>query len=148
MPLTKYQRDKCLNIVDKFMKLDICVVFRNRVDPNEVPTYLKVISEPMCLKDVKGKLSQDKYDTIDDFKYDMNLIWKNCIKFNGAGTIYGYLASEAKMLFDEKIEKMPKTPEEGWLKKTQKYTIRLQKLMRCIDNEMDHMPTQAEETPV
>lgn len=45
--------------------------------------YHDVIKEPMDLGTIRKKLSHNYYSGVRDFAYDMNLVWKNCYKYNG-----------------------------------------------------------------
>ena len=46
------------------------------------PDYGNHVSEPMDLSSVETKAKAMKYDTPEDFEYDMNLIFRNCEKYN------------------------------------------------------------------
>jgi hypothetical protein len=58
--------------------------FNEPVDPValHIPTYFKLIKNPMDLGTIKGKLKENEYATIHDFACDVRLVFKNSITFN------------------------------------------------------------------
>lgn len=48
-----------------------------------IPHYPNVIKHPMDFTTIRTKLSYNAYDSEADFNADMNLIFDNCILFNG-----------------------------------------------------------------
>ena len=59
-------------------------IFNQPVDPVRlnIPTYTRVIKNPMDLGTVRQKLDAGEYENIDDFADDVRLTFKNAIKFN------------------------------------------------------------------
>ena len=45
---------------------------------------------------MKFKLHYNVYKTEEDFIHDLHLIYNNCIKYNGIGSVYGKLAEKLK----------------------------------------------------
>jgi len=56
--------------------------FEKPVDLNLFPDYRQIVEEPMDLEIVEKKIEEGKYETPEDFEYDMHLIFKNCEKYN------------------------------------------------------------------
>jgi Asp-tRNA(Asn)/Glu-tRNA(Gln) amidotransferase B subunit len=115
--------------------------FRQKVDPDEVPAYYRIIQEPMWLHEVKKKIRENKYDTIEQFQRDMNLIWKNAMIFNNENDLYHSFAKVARDRFAAKMEKLPYTPQEEWIYRLRKITKKFQILSRSFDRELDHSST-------
>ena len=138
--MTPYLKEKCLNIVKEFLKAKVFFEFRNRV-PRDVQNYYSTIKHPMCLTDLKRNLDNDKYKTLDDFKYDMNLIWSNCIEFNGEHSTLGHLANLGQHRMNLIFENFPITKEEEFLKKLRQSVERLQLYNQFFQKELDHTPT-------
>ena len=71
-------------------------VFREPVDPVllGIPTYFQVISKKDArdLRTIRTKLDSDKYDSIDAFEADLDLMTRNAITFNGADSEVGKIA--------------------------------------------------------
>ncbi|EGV61242.1 hypothetical protein CANTEDRAFT_116799 [Yamadazyma tenuis ATCC 10573] len=52
-------------------------------DRNSYPEYYKVVSEPVSLFEIKGKLRTRKYNNVDEFLADLNLVFYNNKLFYG-----------------------------------------------------------------
>ncbi|KAF9486524.1 TATA-binding protein associated factor Taf2 [Pholiota conissans] len=78
------------------VKEPVSWVFREPVDPIllGIPTYFDVIpkKDARDLKTIRQKLDNDKYDTVEAFDADMELMFANAIKFNGADSEVGLIA--------------------------------------------------------
>ncbi|KAM7207383.1 histone acetyltransferase GCN5 [Naviculisporaceae sp. PSN 640] len=62
--------------------------FLQPVNPNEVPGYDTVITEPMDLSTAESKLENDQYATPNDLVKDLKLMFNNCKVFNKKSTVY------------------------------------------------------------
>ena len=71
-------------------------VFREPVDPVAlgIPTYFEVIprKDARDLKTIRQKLDMDKYDSVEAFEADAELMVHNAIAFNGAESEVGQVA--------------------------------------------------------
>ena len=63
--------------------------------------YPKVIEKPMDLATVKQNLNLKRYRTIHNCADDIRLIWSNCKKYNGEGSVYYSLADSLSKIFEE-----------------------------------------------
>jgi hypothetical protein len=54
---------------------------------------------------IKTKLSYNAYDSQHDFNSDMNLVFDNCILFNGIESSYGKIATQMKLEFHTMYKK-------------------------------------------
>ncbi|KAM0678543.1 Transcriptional activator spt7 [Binucleata daphniae] len=61
-------------------------VFLTKVNKRKVPLYYEIIKNPMDL----GTMSKKKYATKEAFKQDLDLIWDNCVYFNGQSIFSEY----------------------------------------------------------
>ena len=48
-----------------------------------IPDYFDIIKQPMDFGTVKNKLQTNQYLKFGDFIIDMNLVFDNCIQYNG-----------------------------------------------------------------
>jgi transcription initiation factor TFIID subunit 2 len=91
--------------------------FREPVNPVElgIPDYHKVIpkKDARDLRTIKTKLDTDKYDSVDAFETDVQLMVDNAIKFNGYGSD---VAKKAELLL-ERVKDMLQPIRQGVLKK-------------------------------
>lgn len=75
-------------------------VFREPVDPVllGIPTYFQVIpkKDARDLRTIRTRLDNDKYDSIEAFEIDMDLMIRNAITFNGADSEVGGIAYVVK----------------------------------------------------
>ena len=80
-------------------------MFREPVDPVAlgIPTYFDVIprKDARDLKTVQTKLNQDKYETVDAFEADLDLMIDNAILFNGAESDVGLMAVDMQNRYRE-----------------------------------------------
>lgn len=76
------------SILDKLKSYDKLDVFTRPVNPQEVPTYYKIIKEPMCFEQMQTKLRNGKYINFNMFEADFKLIVSNCLSFNKKDDYY------------------------------------------------------------
>jgi len=76
-------------------------VFREPVDPVVlgIPTYFEVIprKDARDLRTIRQKLDNDKYDTVEAFEADLDLMIQNAIKFNGQESEVGEIAIQIQV---------------------------------------------------
>ena len=91
--------------------------FREPVDPIllGIPDYHKVVprKEARDLKTIRNKLDSDKYDSLDAFEADIQLMVDNAIKFNGYGSDVG---NKGERLL-ERVKDMVQPIRQGLQKK-------------------------------
>jgi transcription initiation factor TFIID subunit 2 len=60
-----------------------------------IPTYFDVIpkKDARDLRTIRQKLDTDKYDSVETFEADIDLMIRNAITFNGADSEVGYIAA-------------------------------------------------------
>lgn len=97
-------------ILNQFMEIDRKKLFLNHVTIDEAADYHTIIQQPMCFSEIYQKLANHSYVTLDLFKKDIQLIWKNSMDYNTADTSFYKVASKLKnasqKLFDSAEEKM------------------------------------------
>lgn len=80
--LTATWFDCCIHVVEMFLDTPKFEIFHNEVDITSFEDYYECIDAPMSLSTCKEKLKKSKYDRIDDFINDFELIWINCRMYN------------------------------------------------------------------
>jgi len=75
-------------ILDILREQDVQNIFGEPVDPEEVPDYLDLIKKPMDFSTMGEKVENFKYDTVDAFERDFNLMVCNCLAYNEKETIF------------------------------------------------------------
>lgn len=86
--LLKEERELLFFVLSK-LYAQMCNIFRllfwEPVDPEEMdlPTYTRIITQPMALRDMKDKLKEQHYSSTQDFRGDFELMVRNAELFNG-----------------------------------------------------------------
>lgn len=82
--------------------------FHEPVDPAKygIDDYFDIITEPMDFGTIKRKLTHNVYSEINEFIRDMNLVFSNCIKYNGTENLISKYAIEIRNLFEENMKQM------------------------------------------
>ncbi|KAJ3092278.1 hypothetical protein HK102_009089 [Quaeritorhiza haematococci] len=109
-PLAQQQLKFCLNQIIKSLKrLKDAGPFLYPVDPVAlgIPTYFSIIKHPMDLSTVQSKLEKGEYPTVQEFIDDMELMFNNCLKFNGPGAPVTLLGQSLQRSFRKWLEKVP-----------------------------------------
>ncbi|KAJ6520284.1 hypothetical protein C8R45DRAFT_55863 [Mycena sanguinolenta] len=80
-------------------------VFHQPVDPVllGIPTYFEVIKHPRDLSTIRNWLNSDKYDSVEAFEADIQLMVDNAITFNGLESDVGALATALRDRFREML---------------------------------------------
>ncbi|KAH9410896.1 bromodomain-containing protein [Ordospora pajunii] len=73
---------KARRILNALKSCEESKIFLSRVTKREAPDYYEVIKRPMDLSIVQKKIG--KYNTFEEFKDDLDLIWSNCLEYNQA----------------------------------------------------------------
>lgn len=129
--MTKIQKLSCIKITKKLMDFPISVFFLNPVDPinDGVPDYFEKVKKPMDLNKVMVRLNEGYYPSIDEWKKDVNLIWKNALLYHTDDSIVFIIAKELQDTFKKMCENIPKTELEMWTCKIKKTHSKLMKLI-------------------
>src|SRR5258707_14365888 len=78
-------------------------IFREPVDPIAlgIPQYHEIIpkKDARDLKMIRSKLDNDRYESLDTFEADLDLMVDNAITFNGEGSDVGLVAAQMRDLY-------------------------------------------------
>jgi hypothetical protein len=116
-PLSEYQVGRCLGVLDCLLSYRISSMFSHPIDPerDNVPTYLQIIRHPMDLGTVRKKLQSGQYQSIRQWKEDVDLIWNNSYQFNGRASLLCTLAKQLQQLFRDLTENLTDSPTKDWV---------------------------------
>ena len=82
-------------------------VFREPVDPVllQIPTYFDVIPKKNArdLRTIRSKLDADKYDSIDAWEADMDLMIDNALLFNGVASEVGVISVQVRDKYKDMV---------------------------------------------
>ncbi|KAK8852372.1 transcription initiation at TATA-containing promoter protein [Tritrichomonas musculus] len=130
--MTDTQYNYCVKITKKISDFSISDFFLYPVDTKEHTDYLaKIKNKPMDLGTVSEKLASHQYTTLNEWKSDMNLIWKNALSYNEANTLVYLLAEELQKKFKEMAESIPASKDEEWVYKMKKIQNKLQRILQA-----------------
>ena len=101
--------------MNTFWKFKNASIFHEPVDPSKlgIEDYFDIVKDPMDFGTIKRKLMYNVYSHPRDFIQDMDLVFGNCLLYNGSQNIYGKTASEMKALFEEEVAKVELMREEA-----------------------------------
>ena len=99
----------CLGVLRALQKMPDAGPFLLPVDWKtlKLPTYPKIVKNPMDLGTVEQKLQAKRYATVSDFAADVRLIWSNAQGFNLEGSDIYELAANLSNEFDSKMSQVP-----------------------------------------
>jgi len=69
----------------------------------DIMDYFDIITHPMDLGTVRKRLAHNFYSNPRLFVQDMNLIWNNCMKYNGPLHIISKYAEDLKDYFNQQL---------------------------------------------
>lgn len=129
--MNEIQKEFALKTTKKIYSLPISVYFLNPVDPikDNVPDYFEKISKPMDLGTVLQKLESDAYSSVDEWKKDVNLIWKNALNYHKNNEVIIMIAKELMDVFKSYTELIPRSELEAWTYKVRRMQSKLDKLI-------------------
>ena len=110
----------------------ISIFFNLPVDPERenVPDYFDVIKNPMDLGTVKDKLKSQQYNSVEEWKADIELIWNNAITYHGdKKNVVLEIAYYGKNKTDKLLALIPKSQEDVWFLKMQKVCKKINKII-------------------
>lgn len=116
MFLSKYQRQRCLEIMDTLSSHSISQMFAQPVDPilDNCPDYFDYIKNPMDLGTVRKKLLTDQYKSVSEWKNDVNLIWANSNNYNPKNSLIRYITKDLSNLFHKLTIYFTDSPQNDW----------------------------------
>ena len=105
-------KDKWISLA--FKALNACwkckggYYFHDPVDPASfgLDDYFDVIKQPMDFGTIKRKLMYNVYGNMEEFINDMNLVFNNCLEYNGAENTVTVFAMKIKSLFESIIKEV------------------------------------------
>jgi histone acetyltransferase len=132
MTVTPLQQRRMIAITVNLCKFPIAQLFLKPVDQSECPDYYKTIKRPMCLELVRQKLQDGTYQTAEQWKADINLIWKNGKSYNQETTVFFKMAEELRLVFQSMADTVPRTETEAWVLNLRKYQAKLTDMVQYL----------------
>ncbi|KAH8552281.1 hypothetical protein BGW37DRAFT_304462 [Umbelopsis sp. PMI_123] len=103
MTMNPLNYSKCERILQKLIDNPAALPFLQPVDPVAlgIPMYFDIIKVPMDLGTIRNKLSDQTYQTVDQFEQDVRQIFWNCFRFNMAGSWVEQQGRELEGVFND-----------------------------------------------
>ena len=100
----------CKEILNTLKKLPEANPFLTPVDPilQNLPDYFIVIKEPMDFSTVTKKFQNGNYECVEEFVYDVKLIFFNAMKYNPPRNTIHIFANTLLRYFDDKMNEIYK----------------------------------------
>lgn len=88
---------KCREVLNKILKAlgQDRSVFYDPVNPQILPDYYRVVTHPIFLKDIEGKLLRRQYTSPQDFANDVRQHWANVKLYNPVGDPFRKIGEKA-----------------------------------------------------
>lgn len=121
--MTQIQKKYILQITNNIYDLPIAAEFR---DPVETKEYYEKLKKPMDLSIVLHRIKKNEYQSVEKWKEDMNLIWKNYQNvYSDQRQLPYIIASELARLFKDMSDNIPRTEIEEWKYKCKQATLEI-----------------------
>jgi hypothetical protein len=125
--MNEFERRKCLELTTRMGNMDLCRPFKDKVDPirDGAPDYLEIVKNPMDLTTARKAVANSEYKSISEWATSINQIWKNAMLYNHEGTLIFLIAQEMEQWFRKKLDNLPRTKDEEWMRLLKKSSKRM-----------------------
>lgn len=97
----------CAKLLRDMMNHPLASPFLKPVDPNLVPDYYTIVSDPMDLGTIKKRLENGDFEDTEEFADAVRQVWTNCFLYNVEGTPIRQNATTLQQLFETKFKDVP-----------------------------------------
>ena len=96
----------CMNIMNLLWKMKGAAIFHRPVEPEKlgILNYFDIIKNPMDFGTIKQKLQYNVYDYVEEFIADVDLVFKNCLLYNGDNSPVGVIGIELNNEWNNLLE--------------------------------------------
>lgn len=117
MPLSEYQLGRCLKVMDKLKRRKISELFIKPLDQvcdNLPADYSQKIIKMIDLTIIRENLVNGIYNTVYDWKKDINVLWENCFNIFMNNDPQYLIAKELQETFNKLSELISDNPASDW----------------------------------
>ncbi|EAX96878.1 Bromodomain containing protein [Trichomonas vaginalis G3] len=106
-------------IMDKLQERAISRMFAIPVDPerDNCPNYLQIVHHPMDIGTVCQKIEENKYNSVAEWKADVELIWSNSLLYNSNNQFLKFITLDMQKTFSELSKFISDNPVRDWFNK-------------------------------
>ena len=114
--MNEKDKDFALTITETLMKMPSAAPFIEPVDPEEewYTNYCKKVKRPMSFYQIKSKIETDKYEELDKWRRDINLIWENSKLYFGENSFIAQLAHDLEKKYKKIANPKEKLSPQEW----------------------------------
>lgn len=94
-------KEACINITDSLRNHHLSFIFDL---PEKNSEYYSIIKNPIDFNQIIGKLRDGHYNSIEEWKYDMNMVWLNLTTYQSIDSCYAEVASLLQKRFDQLVK--------------------------------------------
>lgn len=126
--LPQYQKNWCINIMNKLDKKAISEPFKHKEESDQVKGFYSE-KDNIDLETIRNKLQDNKYDTVIEFGCDVRQVFYNALDtFQPTDHRY-MMAHELQDWFEKKFNNFPRTAQEKWYMKLNKTRKKIKKML-------------------
>ena len=142
--ISDFQKQRCLSVMDDISRRSTSQMFAEPVDPirDNLPKYFKIVKRPMDLRTVREKLEGDKYETVDDWKSDMELIWENAFLYNGKSSYMYDVAKHLQNVFKELTANLSSNELYDWVVQLEFWKNEVNRIAKTSPKQGQHQQQQ------
>lgn len=98
----------CKKITQCLIESPYGAPFIHPVDENDAPDYYNLIEQPIDLSTIMNKIKQDLYESIEQYRSDIDLIFMNCKKYNESNSMIVEWCNKIQSEFDQLFKPVSK----------------------------------------
>ncbi|EAY10353.1 Bromodomain containing protein [Trichomonas vaginalis G3] len=140
MGITPTQKQRCQRIIEQIRRYRISKIFDKSVDRDLYPNYYEIIKSPMALEVLEIKLRENRYNSIEEFKSDIALIWDNAVKFNGETNWITMCANYLRIVSQKLVAHFTDDPVQDWLTEFKIIDVKVHKIYKYINDPKEGYP--------
>lgn len=107
MNFNEQMKNEAVEVMNRIMAHPISSPFILPITQKDAPEhYFEKIKKPIDLSTIKTKLLEGKYQTVQQWFDDMELVWSNAETFHGKEHSFGKVAAENRRLFSKERKKL------------------------------------------
>lgn len=133
--ITSEQIAKMKDIMSKVQSRAISQMFSHPVDPvaDNCPDYPEIVKTPMDLGTINQKIDENKYNSVNEWKNDVDLVWNNSLAYNKNNQTLVMITTELQDLFNELSMFISDDPYGDWCSKLINLREQLKMATKCFE---------------
>ncbi|KAF0686536.1 Aste57867_21666 [Aphanomyces stellatus] len=107
-------KSRLVHVLETLKKTVVAAPFAEPVDTTQLPEYKSIVTQPMDLGTLVTRIQNGAYDDkLEAILEDMQLIWANCVAFNGVQAEISGMARRCRSIFQRLMEEWVFKPAVG-----------------------------------